>query len=267
MDRNWSGWLDISADHGHRMRRHTCGHTLIEVLISSALFALVIGGVYLLYTTMQATLSRGELMTDIQQNARLGMNRLVQDLNNAGNDPNNTLPNPENLAPGQFPTGPIRSAGPDCLVFIGSGRAVNNNPISIRVSYYRYNSTTNPGGNTLGRRADNWGGASYPFPPASTVQPLAETVVALSFSYYDAANNLLHPPAPQQWPLITVPSALNCPPGNPASADVGNVRRLTVANLNLVRRIAVTIQTQASRPGVQPLSYTVVSHVNLRNLQ
>jgi hypothetical protein len=248
----------MSANRTPSIGKSGAGTTLIEVLISSALFALVIGGVYLLYTTMQATLSRGELMTDIQQNARVGMNRLVQDLRNTGNDPNNTLPNPEGLNAGQFPNGPLRSAGPDCVAFIAPSRDVNNQPISVRVSYYRYNSAANPGGNTLGRRADNWGGAAY---PTSAVQPLAETVVSLAFLYYDANNNLL---TPQQ--NMTVPSVLNCPPGNPAAGNAGNVTRLTLNQLDQVRRIAVTIQTQTQGSGIQPLSYAVASHVDLRNV-
>ena len=50
-----------SERNDRRLRRGDRGVTLLEVLISSALFAFVMGGVYLLYTTMLGTMNRGEL--------------------------------------------------------------------------------------------------------------------------------------------------------------------------------------------------------------
>ncbi|MBI3085298.1 MAG: prepilin-type N-terminal cleavage/methylation domain-containing protein, partial [candidate division NC10 bacterium] len=60
------------------------GFTLVETLIAAALFSVVITGVYVLYTTMQSTLSRGELKSGLQQNARVGLDRMIQEIRMAG---------------------------------------------------------------------------------------------------------------------------------------------------------------------------------------
>jgi hypothetical protein len=227
------------------------GTTVLELLMVTALFALVMGGVYLLYTTMQTTLSRGEAMSDIQQNARTGMNRLIQEVRMAGNDPNGTLPNPEGLNAGEFPSGPLRAAGPDCVTFIAPGAdPATGAPASSRVSYYQV-----LGAPTLWRRAEQWTAGAYPITGAVA---LADTVAALALTYYDGNNSLLVPQ------VITVPASLNCPPT--AGAGVGNVLRLTIAQLDAVRRIGITLQTQTARPGINPQSYTLGNEVLLRNV-
>jgi len=227
------------------------GTTVLDLLIVTALFGLVMGGVFLLYTTMQTTLSRGEAMSDIQQNARTGMNRLIQEVRMAGSDPNGTLPNPEGLNAGQFPSGPLRSAAPDCVTFIAPGSdPATGAPASFRVSYYQV-----LGVPTLWRRADQWTAGAYPVTGAVA---LADTVAALALNYYDGNNSLLVPQ------VITVPAPLTCPPT--AGVNVGNVRQLTIAQLDAVRRIGIALQTQAARPGINPQSYTLVNEVLLRNV-
>ena len=68
------------------------GFTLLEVLISTTLFSIVFAGVYLLYATMQGMMSRGELMSDLQQNARVGLDKMVQEIRMAGYDPQGAIP-------------------------------------------------------------------------------------------------------------------------------------------------------------------------------
>lgn len=237
-----------------KSRRRGCdgrGTTVLELLMVTALFAIVMGGVFLLYTTMQTTLSRGEAMTDIQQNARTGMNRLIQEVRMAGNDPNGTLPNPEGLNAGEFPSGPLRAAGPDCVTFIAPGADPGTGvPASYRVSYYQV-----LGVPTLWRRAEQWTAGAYPITGAIA---LADTIAAFALTYYDGNNNLLVPQ------VITVPASLNCPPT--AGASVGNVLRLTIAQLDAVRRIGITLQTQTARPGINSQSYTLGNEVLLRNV-
>ncbi|MEE8282484.1 MAG: prepilin-type N-terminal cleavage/methylation domain-containing protein, partial [candidate division NC10 bacterium] len=63
------------------------GFTLAEVLVATTLSTMVLLGVYLLYDVNQATFIRGEQRTDLQQNARIGMDRLVRELRLAGSDP------------------------------------------------------------------------------------------------------------------------------------------------------------------------------------
>jgi hypothetical protein len=85
--------------------------TLLELLISATLFSLAMGGVYLLYTAMQETLSRGDMKTELQQNARIAIDRLVRELRMAGYGAG---------TPGEV----LRSAGPTCLSFLWGGNEI-----------------------------------------------------------------------------------------------------------------------------------------------
>ena len=71
--------------------RREGGFTLAEVLIASTVSMIVLIGLYLLYDVNQATLIRGEQQTDLQQNARIGMDRIVRELRLVGSDPSGTL--------------------------------------------------------------------------------------------------------------------------------------------------------------------------------
>ena len=66
--------------------------TLVETLIGALIFAFVTAGVYMMYTTMQNTMSRGELMSDLQQNARIGLAQMTQEIRMAGYDPQRDSP-------------------------------------------------------------------------------------------------------------------------------------------------------------------------------
>jgi hypothetical protein len=140
------------------------GFSLVEALISSALFSFVIAGVYLLYTVMQTTLDRGQVRADLQQNARVGLARLVQVVRMAGYT-------------GGAATDPLGAAGVSCLSTNGS-----------QITYDLADDAGDPAvppRKVLRRRE----GAGIP-------QPQAEAVAALSFLYYDVDNQPLVPAAP-----------------------------------------------------------------------
>lgn len=145
--------------------RHCRGFTLLETLITTALFSIVIIGVYLLYTTMQNTLSRGELKSDLQQNARVGLDRMVQELRMAGY-------NPSGASPGEPP---LQTASQTSASFV---TANPNTGAAIQVTY-SFDATT------LTLRRDDGGGG----------QPLAESVNCLTLIYFDVYNQVLTPPS------------------------------------------------------------------------
>src|SRR5512139_851719 len=89
------------------------GLSLLEVLVATALFAVVMAGVYALSIAMQGTFTRGEMKSDLHQNARVGLDRMVQELRMAGYDPENAL---EQVASQRF--NEIRAAGNGCLPFV-----------------------------------------------------------------------------------------------------------------------------------------------------
>lgn len=213
--------------------------TLVETLIGALIFSFVTGGVYLLYTTMQNTMSRGELMSDLQQNARIGLVQMTQEIRMTGYDPSGVV-----ALVALAPKAPIRAAMPGCFSFVAD---VRGSGTAGQLTYY-------VGGTTLYRKWDNWNGTSA-FNDQSP-QPMVGSVNALSFTYYDANNQVLRPTA---WT-----STQRCPPD--ASAGAQSIVQLTFDQLRRIRRVAITLKTQGSRPGVFPLFFTLTSDVRLRNL-
>lgn len=221
------------------LQRRVRGFTLLETLITTALFSIVIVGVYLLYTTMQNTLARGELKTDLQQNARIVMDRMVQEIRMAGYDPSGAIP-----VVALPPRAAVRAASGGCLSFIAS----NPTPgASEQISYYL-------DGTTVRRREDSWDATAHAFSGGSG-QPLAESVSLLIFTYYDAYNGIITP--------VPITSTQRCPPV--AGALSQSIVQLDYVQMKQVRRVGITLQTRDSRPGVFPERFTLTSDVFLRN--
>ncbi len=229
------------ADIKRRGRRSARGVTLIELLISTGLLSVVVAGVYLLYTTMQETLARGEMQSDLQQNARVALDRMTQELRMAGYDPQMALPQ---VASQKFAE--IRAAGTNCLSFETYRKDNTTSPpreVSVQVTYYL-------NGTSLLRRGQDWDdSAGVKAFSAGTTQPLAEAVNQLAFTYYDGYNRLLTPSLPG-----------GCPPGSAALTNL-----LDASQAAQVRRIGVSLRTRDSRRGVFDEFYTLTSHVALRN--
>ena len=230
-------------DPDRRFPRSSAGFSLVEMLVSTALFSLVLASMYLLYTTMLGTMSRGEMFSDLQQNARVGLQRMVQDVRMAGYDPSNAIPL---LAPA--PQGFIRAATAGCLSFIGY-QVQASADLTYQISYYL-------DGTTLKRRAEPW--AASAFGDSGGAQPLAENILALSLTYYDLDNREIVPgvwTASHQCPLPTFSAV-------PPSATL---TQLTYSQLAQVRRIGISIRSRDSRPRTSPEFYTLNTYVQLRN--
>jgi len=214
------------------------GFSLLEVLITGVLFSVVMGGVYLLYTTMQDTFTRGEMKSDLHQNARVGLDRLVQELRMAGYDPENAL---GHVAQQRF--NEIRAAGRSCLSFVTYRKHDDGLERSVRLTY-------SLSGATLRRREDDWDSTTLVFGGSST-QPLANSVSQLTFTYYDAFNRILAP---------TGAVTGGCPAGSMPAIPL-----LDASQASQVRRVGITLRALDSRPRLPPESYTLTSHVYLRN--
>jgi len=213
------------------------GFSVLEVLVATALFAVVMGGVYSLYIAMQGTFTRGEMKSDLYQNARVGLDRMVQELRMAGYDPENAL---QQVAYQRF--NEVRAAAASCLSFV-TYRKHGASEKSVRVTYRVSH-------NVLQRREDDWDPAAKVFSGSAT-QPLANAVGQLTFTYYDAFNRILKPSGA---------AVGGCPFGSAPS-----VQLLDVAQAGQVRRVGVTLRTLESRAREAPESYTLTSHVYLRN--
>jgi type II secretory pathway component PulJ len=229
--------------------------TLVETLIGALIFAFVATGVYMLYTTMQNTMSRGELMSDLQQNARIGLAQMVQEIRMAGYDPSGAIPL-VTLAP----KAPIRAATANCLSFVASEKdTADRDKDGNKDEDWSVQITYDLSGSTLRRRVDPWNATDAFLGDAfagGSAQPLAGSMNVLAFTYYDANNQVLTPAA---WT-----STQRCPPD--ASASAQSIVQLTFDHMLLIRRVAISLKAQGSRPGVFSEFFTLTSDVRLRNL-
>lgn len=231
--------------------------TLVETLIGVLIFAFVIAGVYTMYTTMQNTMSRGELMSDLQQNARIGLAQMVREIRMAGYDPSGVIPLISTTTP---PQSAIRSAMPGCFSFVADWQG-DGTADQITYTVGTSNTCVSP---CLRRRVDNWDSTNKVF-AAGGFQPLAggtlvnvstfTTVSVLAFAYYDANNQVLDP-------TKVPPSTRQCPPASSAGASV---QQLTFDQMRQVRRVGITLKVQGSRPGLFAEFFTLTSDVRLRN--
>lgn len=221
-------------------RERKRGFSLLETLVSVAIFSTVSIAILQLYTTMQTTMSRGELKTDLQQNARVGLDRMVQEIRMAGYDPNGFIP--QVTTP---PKAPIRAASSGCFSFLADVSGTGTDQIT-----YDFDAT----GKTLRRRGDNWNLGTKDFSGGSA-QPQAESVNLLTFTYYDAYNRVL---TPASWT-----STHRCP--LVAGAPAQPVVQLDYWQMLQIRRVAIVLRTQNSRPGLFSEFYTLTGDVRLRN--
>lgn len=205
------------------------GFAVLEFLIASTIFIIVVLAVYLMYETNQATFAKGEKDADLQQNARVAMDRIIRELRMAGFDPQAAIiPTPCATA--------IQSATATSIRFITN---TDEDATPERVEY-TYDSRQKKikreawpsltGSNCF----DDWsssGGA----------KSLAEKISSVTFVYRDASN-------------ACIPNA-DCTPGTVAAADLGNIRRITIS-----------ITASDTLPNQEIRSYTMTSEVKPRNL-
>ena len=138
-----------------RAGRDQAGFSLAELLVVVAILGLVMGGAFTLLAASQQSYAFGAARVEAQQAARVGLERMVRELREAGYDPTGA----------GFAA--IEAAEPTRVVF---QRDLNGNgvidPTRERVSFLLR-------GTVL--RRDAGGGA----------QPLVEGVRRLTFTYYD----------------------------------------------------------------------------------
>jgi type IV pilus assembly protein PilW len=143
------------------------GFTLLEMLVSSAVFVIVLFAVYLMFTTNQVTYARGENKVELQQNGRVAMRRMAREIRMAGYDPGTAIP-------AQASQTAIQVANANMITFIAD---LDGDDVSDQVIYRLQ-------GNQVIRESASWvGGAWTPNPPVSS--ELADSVSALSFTYFD----------------------------------------------------------------------------------
>jgi hypothetical protein len=218
--------------------------TLIETLIGALIFSSVIGGVYMLYTTMQNTMHRGELQSDLQQHGRVALAQMMQEIRSIGYDPQSTL---QTVIP--QPRTPIRAAMPSCLSFVAFKRNKDTGLDESKQITYDLS------GGAIRRREDAWVQADNRFSVANAYD-LAQFVEVLAFTYYADDNAILAP--------ASFSSTQKCPPDPNATALV--LQQLTFDQMRQIRRVGITVKTKGAQTGVQAEFFTLKADVYLRNL-
>jgi prepilin-type N-terminal cleavage/methylation domain-containing protein len=225
-----------------RTDRSREGFTLIEILISVSIFALVLIGIYNLFDTSRATYVSGQRKVDVQQNARAALDEIVREIRMTGYFPEN------------FPTPPTPPLANPIQVATNAALAVHGDLDGSGASQVFLFCLD---GSLLRRRVAAQGNVSaYTCPsgsgpiPADTV--LAEYVTSLSFTYLAADNTPI--PNPPTAPYQLDSQALGAAPSFATTIQRG-----------AVSTVLITLTATEVVPGQQPQTYTLTSSVRFRN--
>ncbi len=149
------------------------GFSLLEVLIFLAIFAVVLGAVYLVYMTSHTTATWGENKIELQQNARVALEMAAREIRMVGYDPSNAIPGQPVCCRTAF-----QVAGANTVTFIGD---VTGDDVTDKVRYLRGGAS----GNQVIREISSWVGGVWTPTVSSEV---ADGVTAVSFTYYDGSD-------------------------------------------------------------------------------
>lgn len=160
------------------------GFTLIEILIASTIFVMVLLGVYMVYETNQATYVRGEARANVQQNARVALDQITRELLMAGYDPLKVLANPGsyNSPSGVLLTNYVmQSIGASSVRFLADVNGDNSTDV-VEFSYDATNKRIN-------RQVWVWNSGTSAWTTAGA-QAITEnnSIDSLAFAYLDENN-------------------------------------------------------------------------------
>jgi prepilin-type N-terminal cleavage/methylation domain-containing protein len=215
-----------------RLSKSQAGATLIEMLVTTVIFLIVLYGVYIIYDTGEASYIRGRLKWDAQSQSRLALERLAREIRMAGyNSPVKV-------------NDPIVIATDDTLTVhadVGDGNGLRYVTYSLRdcsgsvgtVLFRNTSTTTFCGGD-----------------------PFIEGVTSLKFTYYEINNVTIPYPLTTSYQLDTqAPVTGTSVPTTPAAGGQRDrVRQV---------KIELTVQQQA---GATTIPFTMTTDVALRNL-
>ena len=167
--------------------REEKGFTLIEILISSTIFVIVLLGLYVVYETNQSTYMRGEGRADLQQNARVALDQMTRELLMAGYDPTKVLANPGSY---NSPSGVIlsnygmQSLGASSIRFL----ADINGDSATEVVAFSYDGTNK----RINRQVWTWNSGTSSWNTGGA-QVITEdnTINSLTFAYRDETNSVI----------------------------------------------------------------------------
>ena len=211
------------------------GFTLVELMVAMSIFLLILVGIFQVFDPSRNAYQVSTRKLDVQQNARVAMDRMARQIRMAGYFPENTDASTAN------------DLSNSIQVATESGLAVSGDLDMLGASSVYTFCLDSTG---LRRVRGTIGtAASY---ICGNGDLMAESVTALSFAYFDSANN----PVPN-------------PPGAPFNLDGqglgGAPAFVNVAQRSIVRRIVITVTAQENVPSQGTQTYTLTSDVRIRN--
>jgi prepilin-type N-terminal cleavage/methylation domain-containing protein len=216
--------------------RREDGFTLVEMMVAMSIFLLILVGVFQIFDPSNKAYLTSERKLGVQQNGRVAMDTIVRMVRMTGYFPENV----NDTNPANDVANRIQAASDTALAVAGDldGSGASN----------AFTFCLDTGGLRV-VRGPLGTAASY---TCSTGNVLAESVTALSFAYFDSANNPI--PNPPTGPYNLDNQALGAAP-----AFATTTQRAAVA------RIVIKLTARESVPGQPAQTYDLASDVRLRN--
>ena len=212
----------------HDTRRAAPGFSLIEMLIGSVVFVVVLLAIYMILDTSRADYAMGAAKSDVQENIRVALESMARELRMVGYAPSN-IPNADCATPPCGVTAFIASS-----VTFQADLDGNNQTDKVTYTFAAATNPTKPcdssDSTTVGsltRTVQSWAGGAWS-PATPTAYDIAQCVKTVTVTYRDSAG------------VVTAVAA--------------NVRRITIS-----------IQGEENARGQAPRTYALATDVWLRN--
>ena len=215
--------------------RGQAGFTLVELMVAMSIFLLILVGIFQVFDPSHRAYQTSERKLDVQQNARVAMDTMARQIRMTGYFPENIDTDTANDLSNR-----IQAASESALAIAGD---LDGSGASNAFTFCLDNTGLRRARGAIGTAA------SY---TCANGQLLAESVTALTFAYFDSANNPIPNPP-------TAPYNLDGQAFGVAPAFATTTERAAV------RRIVIMVTARESVPGQPAQTYTLASDVRLRN--
>jgi len=219
--------LGACMERGACRGDHSRGFSLVELLIAMAVGMVILGAMFGLFTIQNKHLGTQDVITEMQQNARMAMDMISREVRMAGYNPTGTLTRCTGTTTTAAACVGIKNAAANTISFTadlngnGALTAGSANP-NENIVYDRYLSS---GVYALGRTSNG------------VKQPVIEYLDLLSFSYLDANGAATTSLADIREIMITIQTKAS--KMDPAYAANGGYRTYTLTSKVAVRNLAL----------------------------
>jgi len=162
------------------------GVTLVELMVTLAIFGLIISAMYNMFTFQQKSYSVQDNVTVMQQNVRVGLDYMVKEIRMAGYIPEGIPPNSSSPSNDTLPGSPFTADGvsesieeaKDTANAITFQADIDGDDITETVRY-----TLDAGNNTLTREVWQWNAGAASWDASTGPEIVAEDIENIVFTY------------------------------------------------------------------------------------